>query len=364
MTHHLHAPNRRDLLISLGLAGGATAFGLPGLVQARPFHPADRARDWAWLVGNWDVRHVRLRERLAGSTQWDEFAGKSALWLTLDGLGTIDDNALDLPGGVYRAAGIRAFDPATGSWSIWWLDSRNPTRIDPPVRGRFEGDGGLFLGNDTFNGQPITVRFRWYDIHGAQPHWDQAFSTDGGATWEVNWRNYFTRTAPTPTPLPGLARDDPRAPDDWAFLAGRWTVRHRKLRRRLAGSDDWDEFGGTFVNWPILGGQGNVGDNLMNAPAGAYRGIGLRAYDPETRAWLSWWLDGRNPAEIAPPVRGRFDNGLGTFIGDDLHEGRPVKARVQWSRITRASARWEQAFSVDGGRTWEVNWTSDFTRAA
>lgn len=356
--------SRRDLLSIMACA--SIAAGLPKLAQARPaVHdgPAARARDWDWLAGNWNVRNRRLRQRLAGDTHWDEFAGTSAVWLTMGGLGTVDDNILHLPAGPYRAAGIRSYDPATDLWSIWWLDGRNPTRIDPPVSGRFDGDAGTFTGVDMFGGRPIGVRFRWQGIHGRRPHWQQSFSPDGGRTWEMNWENFFTRTAPTPSPLPLLSPDDAsKAPDDWSFLAGRWTVHHRKLRRRLVGSREWDEFGGTFVNWPLLGGNGNVGDNMMAAPAGAYRGMGLRAFDPARREWLSWFLDGRYPTRIGEPLRGGFSDGVGTFLSDDVHEGRPIRARATWSRITRTSARWEQAFSVDGGQNWEVNWTSDYTR--
>lgn len=349
--------HRREVLAGLSGAGLILAGG-PALARA-----TDRRRDWAWLEGNWQVDHRRLRRRLAQDTHWDRFAGTSAVWMTLDGLGTVDDNLLRLPGGDYRAMGIRAYDPATDRWSIWWLDGRNPTRIDPPVTGRFDGDTGLFTGTDTFDGRPIDVRFQWRGVHGARPHWQQSFSPDGGASWEMNWENFFTRTAATPAPLPPRS-DTERAPDDWAFLAGRWTVRHRKLRKRLAGSRDWDLFGGTFVNWPTLGGSGNAGDNLMEAPSGTFRGIGFRAWDPAAHEWLSWWLDGRDPGRIGAPLRGRFVDGIGTYLSDDEHEGKPVKARVTWSRITRSTARWEQAFSADGGATWEVNWTSDFTRVA
>jgi len=349
--------HRRELLAGLGssalvLSGGA-AFG----------RGVDRRRDWTWLEGNWAVEHRRLRRRLVHDTHWDRFSGTSAVWMTLGGLGTVDDNLLHLPGGEYRAMGIRAHDPATDRWSIWWLDGRNPTRIDPPVTGRFDGDTGLFTGKDMFDGRPIDVRFRWQGIHSARPHWQQSFSPDGGASWEMNWENFFTRTAAVPSPLP-LRGDAERAPDDWAFLVGRWAVRHRKLRRRLAGSRDCDEFGGTFANWPTLGGNGNAGDNLMEAPGGSFRGLGFRAWDPTTREWLSWWLDGRDPGRIGAPLRGRFADGIGTYYSNDTHEGRAIKARVTWSRITGRTARWEQAFSADGGANWEVNWTSDFTRVA
>lgn len=357
---------RRDFLAGLAMAGGAAMIGLPEWSLARSASdPATRpdpetmahAGDWAWLVGSWDVWHRRLRERLAGSTEWEEFSGKSALWLALGGLGTIDDNALELPGGSYRGLTVRAFDRATRKWSIWWLDGRYPTRIDPPVLGGFEGGTGTFIGRDTFQGRPITMRFRWQGIHGARPWWEQAFSTDEGAHWEVNWLNYFTRTAAEPVALPTL----PGAPNDFDFLAGRWKVRHRRLRQRLVGNTDWDEFDGTLVNWPVLGGRGNVSDNVMRFPGGTLRGMGIRAFDPATQYWSSWWLDDRSPSVIAAPVRGRFADGIGTFIGDDTLDGRPIRTRVLWSRITPRSARWEQACSADGGQTWESNWISDFS---
>lgn len=347
--------NRRELIA----AGSAFALSMSPFALAQPKSPQSaHAHDWDWLVGQWDVSHRRLKDRLAGSSEWQEFSGKSALWLTMGGLGTIDDNSVELPGGAYRGMSIRAFDPESGKWSIWWLDGRNPTRIDPPVLGRFHGDTGTFFGRDTFKGRPIVVRFQWNEVHGQRPWWEQAFSMDEGKSWEVNWRNYFTRTSARATGLPKLAD----APRDFDFLVGEWRVRHRRLRERLVGSNAWDEFDGTLVNWPVLGGHGNVGDNVMEFPDRTVRGIGLRAFDPATREWLSWWLDGRSPAVINAPLRGTFKDDIGTFIGDETVAGRTVRSRVRWSRITSRSAQWEQASSADGGKTWETNWISEFVR--
>ena len=371
MSNSIHTPDRRLLIQTMAMAGSLAALHTPGRALMRP-SPGNAANagahrgDWQWLVGNWDVWHRRLKERLAGSDDWIEFTGRSACWLTMGGLGTIDDNVLDLPGGTYRGAGVRAFDPATGKWSIWWIDGRNPTRIDPPVVGGFEGDEGVFTGTDSFDGQPIDVRFRWHETRGKRPHWDQAFSTDGGKSWEINWRNYFTRTGAAPTPLP-LLDDSGISPriHDWDFLAGRWNVHHRRLKDRLAGSNEWIDFDGTFLNWPILGGQGNVGDNVMNFPGGTIRGVGFRTFDPASEQWSSWWIDNRNSSIVDTPLRGGFSaGGTGTFLADDSFRDRPIKVRVIWSRISATTARWEQAFSPDRGRNWETNWISDFTRAA
>lgn len=148
--------------------------------------------DWDWLAGRWNVQHRRLNSRLTGETQWTEFRGACAMVPTLNGFGNMGDNWLDLPSGAYRAMGIRAFNPETRQWSIWWLDERVQT-IDPPVRGGFANGVGTFTGDDTLRGQPIIVRFRWTDIATPHPHWEQAFSPDGGATWEVNWWMEFSR---------------------------------------------------------------------------------------------------------------------------------------------------------------------------
>lgn len=146
-----------------------------------------------FLVGHWTVRHRRLKERLAGCTEWEEFRGTCSLRPLLNGQANIDDNVLELPSGTYRAASIRAYDPATDRWSIWWLDSRHPHDLGTPVVGAFKDGTGTFLADDTLNGQPVRVRFLWTDITPSSARWQQAFSQDGGATWETNWIMEFQR---------------------------------------------------------------------------------------------------------------------------------------------------------------------------
>ena len=156
----------------------------------------------------------------------------------------------------------------------------------------------------------------------------------------------------------------PGGRDGFDFLAGRWTVAHRRLRQRLAGDTRWEEFEGACESRPIIGGLGTIDDNILELPAGTYRAATLRVFDPTTALWSIWWIDGRAP-RLEPPVHGRFKNGLGTFLGDDvLDDGRPVQVRFTWSEIAAHSARWDQAFSADGGATWEDNWTMYFERIA
>lgn len=150
--------------------------------------------DFDFLVGSWVVEHRRLKSRLAQSEQWETFSGTSAATTLLGGRANVDDNILNLPAGPYRAVTLRSFDPVSGSWSIWWLDGRHPHRLDTPVVGGFRQGVGIFFADDRFEGKPILVRFIWSDISPNGARWQQAFSEDGGATWETNWVMEFRRT--------------------------------------------------------------------------------------------------------------------------------------------------------------------------
>lgn len=146
---------------------------------------------------------------------------------------------------------------------------------------------------------------------------------------------------------------------DFDFLFGSWRIANERLRSRLTGSDDWERFGAVGSCRPILGGLGNV-DDFRPSGAGwdGFEGAAMRLFDPATERWSIHWAD---TGRLQPPVVGRFLNGVGEFFGDDHHDGRSVIVRFRWSGITADAARWEQAFSPDGGDTWETNWVMAFT---
>ena len=154
---------------------------------------------------------------------------------------------------------------------------------------------------------------------------------------------------------------------DFDFQFGDWRVHHRVKRP----TGEWDEFEGDCNDRPILGGLGNVEDNVFyNVKDNVFykaahftRGVALRTFEPKTREWAIWWVDGRNPhGALDPAMKGKFVDGVGTFYADGLYNGRQTRTRFIWSHITKASARWEQAFSYDAGKTWDTNWVMDFRR--
>lgn len=145
---------------------------------------------------------------------------------------------------------------------------------------------------------------------------------------------------------------------DFDFLIGDWNITNEFLKERLKGSTDWETFLATSRVEKVMDGAGNL--DQMSIPARGFNGMTLRLYNPADGAWSIYWSDTKS-FRLFPPTIGRFDNGRGEFFGDDVEGGRPVRVRFLWT--AGASPRWEQSFSTDGGRTWELNWVMRFERA-
>jgi hypothetical protein len=170
----------------MGKAWAGVLMGALALAAEGADMPAgDGARDFDFWMGSWKVHNRRLRERLRGSTTWDEFEATATARLLLGGVGNEDVFRTEFAGG-FTGMSFRFFDKATGKWSIYWADSRKGT-LEPPVVGSFRRDVGVFEGDDTLEGRPIRVRYTWSRVTTPTPRWEQAFSADDGKTWETNW---------------------------------------------------------------------------------------------------------------------------------------------------------------------------------
>jgi hypothetical protein len=157
-----------------------------------------------------------------------------------------------------------------------------------------------------------------------------------------------------------IGQQDLQGARDFDFWMGRWRIRNRRLRERLKGSTEWDDFDATGVTRPLLGGLGNE-DEFRTDHWPGFIGMTFRFFNPETRQWAIYWADNRR-GTLEPPVFGSFSGDTGHFYGDDTFEGRPIRVRFIWRHEGTQTAHWEQAFSVDGGATWETNWVMEMTR--
>ena len=147
------------------------------------------AADFDFFVGDWNIRNLRLKARFQGSDDWEEFHATSSVRKILEGTGNFEE--MDMPSQGFTGMTLRLFNPRDGSWSLHWADSRSNV-LFPPVIGHFDNGKGVFYGEDTDDGVPVRVRFLWTPSPEA-PLWAQAFSKDGGETWETNWVMEFTR---------------------------------------------------------------------------------------------------------------------------------------------------------------------------
>lgn len=149
---------------------------------------------------------------------------------------------------------------------------------------------------------------------------------------------------------------------DFDFLIGKWKMTNHVLVGRLVGSHEWADFTAYDDNFPMPGGLGNE-DVLKTDHWKDFEGLTLRTYDPGTGLWRLYWVDNRFSAGvIQPPVMGKFEGKVGVFEGPDTLRGKPVTVRYTWTvnpKGSKSVAHWEQAFSPDGGKTWEVNWQTD-----
>jgi hypothetical protein len=147
---------------------------------------------------------------------------------------------------------------------------------------------------------------------------------------------------------------------DFDYFVGGWNTRQRRLRARGVGSSDWEEFPATLCMTPYLGGVATVDELYM--PTRTSAGLTLRTFDLQRRQWSIYWVSSTTGRLDPIPVVGGFRGDHGEFYAQDEDDHRPVKVRYTWDKLDHDHARWQQAFSYDD-RTWETNWTADFTRA-
>jgi len=149
---------------------------------------------------------------------------------------------------------------------------------------------------------------------------------------------------------------------DFDFLHGTWRIHNSKRLRPLTGSDEWIEFAGRSTERPLWGGRANIEEYDATLPDGTpLRGLALRLYDVEHRRWTIHWSNAA-AGTLDPAMYGTFESGVGTFYGDEDYRGRRILVRFRWTHSGGTRARWEQAFSADGGTTWETNWLMEFSR--
>lgn len=200
-------PSSRKLFTCLALGLLVSGMPLTGFTQPRSDAsqtsppPAkmqrDGHRDFDFEIGTWKTKLSRRLRPLTGSNTWVEYEGTTIVRKVWDGRANLVELEVEGPSGRIEGLSLRLYNPDTGQWSLNFSNSAGGT-LSPPVFGEFKDGRGEFYGQDTLNGRVILVRFVISDITPDSCHFEQAFSDDGGKTWEVNWVAVDTRTAAGP----------------------------------------------------------------------------------------------------------------------------------------------------------------------
>jgi hypothetical protein len=329
----------------------------------------DGQRDFDFELGAWKIHLKRLLKPLTGSNTWVEFDGTSVTRKVWDGRSQLEEFKTVGTTGPVEGLTLRLYNPESRQWSLYWANRKN-AMMGVPTVGEFKNGQGEFFDQETFNGRTILVRYVWSGITPNSAHFEQSFSDDGGNTWEVNWVTDQTRVsgAPAPeitpialktTPQPTAAGRDGRR--DFDFHIGAWKTHLKRLTRPLTGSTTWVEYEGTTVVRKVWDSDANLVELNVAGPAGQIEGLSLRLYNPESRQWSLNFANSKGGTLTTPTV-GEFKNGRGEFYSQETLNGRAILVRFVISDITPNSAQFEQAFSDDGGKTWEVNWVATDTR--
>jgi hypothetical protein len=182
---------RRAALFAALAAG--TGAALASSVRAAPVGlaaPTGDVHDFDYHLGAWTAVNRRLKQRWTSTPEWEEFPGETRYVGYLDGMVSVDETSFPTKG--WAGLTVRVFHAGTRQWSIYWISSRDGT-LGSPMVGGFQGERGLFYGDDTDDGRPVKVRFIRTKRPPDRERWEQAFSRDGGESWETNWTADFTR---------------------------------------------------------------------------------------------------------------------------------------------------------------------------
>ncbi len=349
--------------LAAGPAGAAT---VPAAI-VKPNYPVaptarDGGHDFDFEFGTWRTRYRILKHRLVGDHEWYDCYGTSVIRPFWGGDGNLEDGDLKCPSRYIGGMTLRMYDPRTHQWTLWW--GTRKLAVAPPAQlGHFNINGvGDFYAYDSWQGKPEITRFQWTRVSG-NPHFEQAYSTDRGKTWETNWTTDYTRVPPASIGVWNASDPANQEAHGFDFLIGTWKTHYLRLRHPLSGDREWYACDGRSLVRPFWGRGANLEDGDLHCPAQYIRGVTLRLYDLATHQWLLYWGTQKNGLAAGLPQAGRFgSNGVGDFFAPDTFGGKPIVVRYRWL-ARAANPRFEEAFSADGGKTWETVWTTDYTRS-
>ncbi|MGE5624421.1 MAG: hypothetical protein ACM3ZT_02620 [Bacillota bacterium] len=322
----------------------------------------DGSHDFDFNVGGWK-NHIRRRlHPLSGSDEWTEMNGTVVVSKIWGGKAQVEEIEADGPLGHFEGMTLFTYNPEARQWYMNYVGSGDG-EVGEPEAGSFHDGRGEFYSHELFHGRAILVRVVWSDIKPDSHRFEQSFSDDGGKTWEPNFIADLTRdsNAAAEATTPPVSDEPQQHGFDWQF--GSWAIHMSRRMNPLTGSTTWTPLDGSVDVRKLWGGKANLAEIETQGPSGHLQFLALRLYNPEAKQWNLLFAHSDDGVLNKPALIGEFHDGKGVFYDQEDFKGRAILVRFTFQSLTADSSRDEQAFSADGGKTWEVNWINDQTRA-
>jgi len=333
---------------------------------AGPAQPAaslrDRQHDFDFDIGVWKTHSSRLLHPLTGSTTWSDMDGVTVVSKVWDGRANLAEYKAEGPAGRIELLSLRWYNPQAHQWNLGFA-TPNGGRLSVPAIGEFKNGRGDFYDQEEINGKYILVRFSIWRISPDTAQSEQAFSGDGGQTWEVNWINNYSRVSDQT----GIDWDtktsetDPTGQHDFDFNLGIWHTQIQRIPDPLSSPAVSIEIQGTVSVRKVWGGRAQLEEIEADGPKGHWEALTLFLYDPQAHQWSQTFINSRLGV-LVPPLIGSFNKGRGELVSHDTFGDRWILVRGVWSDITPNSHRYEEMYSDDGGRTWKPAFIANLTR--
>jgi hypothetical protein len=356
-----------------GLCSIALIFGLlsppQGRGQANPVSSGsgaertqnDGQHDFDFDFGAWKTHSSRLLHPLTGSTTWADMDGITVVKKIWDGRANIAEYKADGPAGHVELISLRWYNPAAHQWNLDFA-TPNVGTLGVPAAGEFKNGRADFYDQEPLNGKAILVRFSIWRISDDTAQSEQAFSEDGGKTWEVNWINKYTRLNDQTEIAWGTSGPAEQADQhDFDFNFGTWHTQIKRILDPFAGSQKSIELNGTVTVRKLWGGRAQLEEIEAEGPNGHWEGLTLFLYNPEAHQWNQTFISSKQGV-LASPLTGAFKNGRGELFSQDTFNDRTILVRGAWSDIKPDSHSYEESYSDDGGKTWKAAFIAHLTR--
>jgi hypothetical protein len=312
--------------------------------------PHNAANDFDFNFGAWHTHIKRLVHASGSADRWLTYDGTVTVRPVWGGAANVEEIEADGPSHL-EFLNVRMYNAKSHQWSLNGASSAEGT-LEAPMYGAFSGGRGVFYDQEQDDGHTVIVRQTFFDITPNAYDFEQAFSSDGGATWKANFVAHLVRVSRTASSEGSRSVAD--TSHDFDFNYGTWSTHITTYAPSAT-------YTGTVAVRKIWNGRALMEEIKAGNAAGGFEGLTLFLYNPQTREW-SQTFAGKDDASFEPSMIGTFKDGCGTLVSFPVaNAGEMQFVREVWSSIAANTHHFEIQYSADG-KTWRPSFVANLRR--